>query len=64
MIISRGHNYTFNEKLRSAQFSAKIAKEIGADGAIITWEGGNSIIEAMQTVKACEDNGIKTVICL
>lgn len=63
IIISRGHNYTFHEKLRSAQFTAKIAKEIGADGAIITWEGGgNSIIEAMQTVKACENNGIKTVV--
>lgn len=62
-IISRGHNYTFAEKLRSAQFAAKVAKEIGADGAIVTWEGGgNSIIEAMQTVKACENMGIKTVI--
>ena len=51
------------KKQRSAQFAAKIAKEIGAEGAIITWEGGgNSIIEAMQTVKACENNGIKTVI--
>ena len=63
VIISRGHNYTFAEKLRSAQFAAKIAGEIKADGAIITWEGGgNSIIEAMQTVKACENRGIKTVI--
>ena len=63
VIIARGHNYTFSEKVRSAQFAAKIAKEIKADGAIITWEGGgNSIIEAMQTVKACENNGIKTVI--
>jgi len=63
VIISRGHNYTFYEKLRSAQFAAKIAKEINAQGAVISWEGGgNSIIEAMQTVKACENNGIKTVI--
>lgn len=63
VIISRGHNYTFYEKQRSAQFAAKIAREIGAVGAIITWEGGgNSIIEAMQTVKACENIGIKTVI--
>lgn len=63
VILSRGHNYTFNEKLRSARFAAKMAKQLRADGAIITWEGGgNSIIEAMQTVKACEDLGIKTVI--
>jgi glycine reductase complex component B subunit alpha and beta len=62
VIISRGHNYTFYEKLRSAQFAAKLAKELNAQGAIITWEGGgNSIIEAMQTVKACEELGIKTV---
>jgi sarcosine reductase len=63
VILSRGHNYTFDEKLRSAQFAAKIAKQLRAHGAIITWEGGgNSIIEAMQTVKACENQGIKTVI--
>ena len=63
VVISRGHNYTFAEKLRSAQFAAKIAKEVGADGAIVTWEGGgNSIIEAMQTVKALENSGIKTVV--
>lgn len=63
VVISRGHNYTFAEKLRSAQFAAKIAKEIGAHGAVITWEGGgNSIIEAMQTVRACENIGVKTVI--
>ncbi|MGI6484846.1 MAG: glycine/sarcosine/betaine reductase component B subunit [Tepidanaerobacteraceae bacterium] len=63
VILSRGHNYTFDEKLRSSQFAAKIAKQLNADGAIITWEGGgNSIVEAMQTVKACEEQGIKTVI--
>jgi sarcosine reductase len=63
VIISRGHNYTFYEKLRSAQFAAKLANELNARGAIITWEGGgNSIIEAMQTVKACEEQGIKAVI--
>lgn len=63
VVISRGHNYTFYEKLRSAQYAAKLAKELNAQGAIITWEGGgNSVIEAMQTVKACEDLGIKTVI--
>lgn len=63
VIIARGHNYTFDEKLRSAQFAAKLAKELRSHGAVITWEGGgNSVIEAMQTVKACEELGIKTVI--
>lgn len=63
VVIARGHNYTFYEKLRSAQFAAKLAKELDAQGAILTWEGGgNSVIEAMQTVKACEELGIKTVI--
>ncbi|MEA4884859.1 MAG: glycine/sarcosine/betaine reductase component B subunit [Clostridia bacterium] len=63
VVIARGHNYTFYEKLRSAQYAAKLAKELDAQGAIITWEGGgNSAIEAMQTVKACEEVGIKAVI--
>ena len=63
VVIARGHNYTFDEKVRSAQYAAKLAKELDAHGAVITWEGGgNSAIEAMQTVKACEELGIKTVI--
>lgn len=63
VIIARGHNYTFDEKLRSAQYAAKLAKELDAQGAVITWEGGgNAVIEAMQTVRACENLGIKTVI--
>ena len=63
VIIARGHNYTFDEKLRSAQYAAKLAKELDAQGAVITWEGGgNAVIEAMQTVKACEELGIRTVI--
>jgi sarcosine reductase len=63
VVIARGHNYTFDEKLRSAQYAAKLAKELDAQGAVITWEGGgNAVIEAMQTVKACEELGIKTVI--
>ena len=63
VIIARGHNYTFDEKLRSAQYAAKLAKELDAQGAVITWEGGgNAVIEAMQTVRACEELGIKTAI--
>lgn len=63
VIISRGHHYTYEEKVRSAGYSAKLAKTLGCDGVVVTWEGGgNSIIEAMTTVQKCEQMGIKTAI--
>lgn len=63
VIISRGHHYTYAEKVRSASYAAKLAKMLDCTGVIVTWEGGgNSIIEAMATVQKCEQSGIKTVI--
>jgi len=61
MVISRGHHYSINEKIRSAQYAAKIASLLKPDGIMVTQEGGgNSIIESMQTIKACEQLGIPT----
>lgn len=61
VIISRGHNYSIDEKVRSAQYAAQLARLLAADGVVVTWEGGgNSIVDAMQTVKALEQAGIKT----
>jgi glycine reductase complex component B subunit alpha and beta len=63
VIVSRGHHYTYAEKVQSASYAAKVAQLLGCDGVIVTWEGGgNSIIEAMATVQKCEKSGIKTVI--
>lgn len=45
-----------------AQETAKLAKLLGAEGAIITWDaGGNEFMEVIRTVQECEKLGIKTV---
>jgi sarcosine reductase len=63
VILSRGHHYTYADKVRSASYAANLAQMLGCQGAVITWEGGgNSIIEAMTTVQKCELAGIKTSI--
>jgi glycine reductase len=62
VILSKGHNYTFALKERSARYAAHLAKLLRADGAVITQEGGgNAGIDALLTVKACEEVGVKTV---
>ena len=62
VILARGHYYTFDEKLRVAQYAAKVAAMVKADGAILTWEGGgNSLVEAMLTIQALEKSGIPAV---
>ncbi len=48
-------------KERSANYAAKLAKLLGAGGAIVTQEGGgNAGIDAMLTVKFLEELGVKT----
>ncbi len=62
IVINRGHRDTHNLKERGAQYSAKLAKLLGAEGAVITFEGGgNATIDFMLTVKACEQLGIRSV---
>src|SRR5262245_63065857 len=44
---------------------ARLARNLGAKGAVAFMEGtGNGTVDFMQTVKACEDEGIKTVAVL
>jgi glycine reductase len=53
---------TQHEKQLMANQTAKLAKMLGAQGAIVTWDaGGNEFIEVIRTVQACEQLGIKTV---
>jgi len=50
-------------KERSAKFAAKLAKQLGAQGAIITHEGGSHAdVDLMGACRECEKLGIKTVI--
>lgn len=62
VILHRTRFEVFEEKQLSANQAAKLAKLMGAEGAIITWLGaGNAFIEGMLTVQALEREGIKTV---
>jgi sarcosine reductase len=62
IVINRGHRDTFMLKEFGAQYSAKLAKLLGAEGAVIAFEGGGgATVDFMLTVKACEQMGIRSV---
>jgi len=63
VIINRGHNYTQADKERSSHWAAKLAEFAGADGAILTAEGGgNSAIDMMLACQYMEQADIKTTV--
>jgi glycine reductase complex component B subunit alpha and beta len=63
VVLSRGHYYGLEDKHRVAQQASKLARLLGAQGAIFTWENaGNGLMETMYTLQACERMGIKTVL--
>jgi glycine reductase complex component B subunit alpha and beta len=62
VVIANEHN-TLREKERSAKFAAKLAWQLGAQGAVITQEGGgHADTDLMLTCRECERLGMKTVI--
>ena len=63
VIINRGHNYAQGDKERSSHWAAKLAGFLGADGAVLTAEGGgNSAIDMMLACRYMEQAGIRTVV--
>jgi glycine reductase len=63
VIFHRTRFEVFEEKQLSANQAAKLAKLLGAEGAIVTWIGaGNAFIEAMLTVQALEREGVKAIL--
>ena len=65
VILSRGYNDSFEQKKKMGLWVARLARNLGADGAVALMEGtGNGTVDFMQTVKACEDEGIKTAAVL
>lgn len=63
VIIARGHHENEFLKERSGQFVAKLAKMLGADGALCTYEAtGNTHVDFMLIVQALEREGIPTGI--
>jgi len=65
VILSRGYNDSFEQKKKMGLWVARMARNLGAEGAIAFMEGtGNGTVDFMQTVKACEDEGIRTAAVL
>ncbi|MYA97664.1 MAG: beta-aspartyl-peptidase [Nitrospinae bacterium] len=62
MIITRGHHDNQALKERSAQYVAKLAALLKADGAVLAFEGGgNSTVDYWLTVQALEQMGVRAV---
>jgi glycine reductase len=62
LVACRGYNQSAEDKERAAMLAAKLAGDLGADGAIVTTDaGGNSHTDTMLTVRACERAGIRAV---
>ena len=62
VIVLRTEWTTQHEKQLMANQAAKYARQLGAQGALVTWDaGGNEFIEVVRTIQACEHLGIKTV---
>lgn len=63
VVLYRGHNYTQMEKQRAANYAAKLARVLNADGVVLTGEGGgNSAIDMMLALQECKRLGIKTTV--
>ena len=62
VVFDRGHNNSHFEKQRVANLAASQVRRLGADGVVVSWEGGgNAATDAMLTVQTCERWGIKAV---
>ncbi len=65
LVLMRGYEQSAEGKQTAANKAAAVAKEVRADGAIITTDaGGNSHTDVMLTCRACERAGVKTVVVL
>ena len=63
LVLMRGYEQTAADKQGAAEAAARLAAELGADGAIVTTDaGGNSHTDTMLTCRACERAGIRTVV--
>ncbi len=62
VVFDRGHNNSHFEKQRVANLAASQVRRLGAQGVVISWEGGgNAATDAMLTLQTCEKWGIRTV---
>ena len=65
VVIGRGWQDTQARKERQGWMMARLASLLGAQAAIVSADvggtGGNNTIDFMQTIKACEQMGVRTV---
>jgi glycine reductase len=62
VVFDRGHNNSHFEKQRVANLAASQVRRLGAQGVVVSWEGGgNAATDAMLTIQTCEKWGIKAV---
>ena len=62
VILCRGHHNDHQSKERNGYMVANVARMLGAQGALMTLEGtGNTWVDFMQSVKALERSGVRTV---
>jgi glycine reductase len=65
LVLMRGYEQSAEDKQRAAEAAAARARELGADGVVITTDaGGNSHTDVMLTCRACERAGIRTTVIL
>jgi glycine reductase complex component B subunit alpha and beta len=63
VVLMRGYEQTAEDKQRAAEEAAGAVRELGADGVVITTDGGgNSHTDVMLTCRACEGAGIRTTV--
>jgi sarcosine reductase len=63
VILMRIRFTTHPEKEMVSAQAANLARQLGAQGAIVTWPGGgNMFIESMLTAQECEKRGVKAVL--
>jgi glycine reductase len=63
VIMQRIRFETAHGKEVGSQNAARLARAMGADGALVTWiGGGNAFVDVMLTVRACEQRGIKATL--
>ncbi|PWU21394.1 MAG: hypothetical protein C5B48_11365 [Candidatus Rokuibacteriota bacterium] len=62
VIFGRGHHGDHQTKERNGHMVASVARMLGAQGVVLTLEGtGNTWVDFMQSVRALERAGIRTV---
>lgn len=65
VVVARGHASNLLEKEMAAEYCAKLARELRADAAIVTGEGGgHAMMELMLICRSCEQAGVKTALIM